>query len=33
MEHKIPVKLQFNIQNQFFEDQPDSVNVVAEIPR
>ncbi len=32
MEHKIPVKLEFNIQNQFFEDQPDSVNVVAEIP-
>ena len=32
MEHKIPVKLQFNIQNQFFEDQTDSVNVVAEIP-
>ena len=32
MEHNIPVKLQFNIQNQFFEDQTDSVNVVAEIP-
>ena len=32
MQHKIPVKLQFNIQNQFFEDTTDSVNVVAEIP-
>jgi hypothetical protein len=32
MEHKIPVKLQFNIQNQFYEDNPESVNVVAEIP-
>ncbi len=32
MQHKIPVKLQFNIQNQFFEDTMDSVNVVAEIP-
>ncbi len=32
MEHNIPVKLQFNIQNQFFEDQTDSVNVIAEIP-
>ena len=32
MQHKIPVRLQFNIQNQFFEDNTDSVNVVAEIP-
>src|SRR5579864_4153964 len=32
MEHKIPVKLQFNIQNEVFENNPDSVNVVAEIP-
>src|SRR5258708_7169686 len=32
MEHNIPVKLQFNIQNQIFEDEPDSVNVIAEIP-
>ncbi len=32
MDHNIPVKLQFNIQNQIFEDQTDSVNVVAEIP-
>ena len=32
MEHNIPVKLEFNIQNQFFEDQTDSMNVIAEIP-
>jgi carboxypeptidase Q len=32
MKHNIPVKLQFNIQNQFFEDNLDSVNVIAEIP-
>jgi hypothetical protein len=32
MDHKIPVKLEFNIRNQFYEDNPDSVNVVAEIP-
>ena len=32
MEHNIPVELQFNIQNQFFEDQTDSVNVIAELP-
>jgi Zn-dependent M28 family amino/carboxypeptidase len=32
MDHKIPVTLQFNIQNQIIEDQTDSVNVVAEIP-
>src|SRR5258708_22888357 len=31
MKHNIPVKLQFNIQNQFFEDNLDSVNVIAEI--
>ena len=30
--HKIPVKLQFNIQNEFFNDNLDSMNVVAEIP-
>lgn len=30
--HKIPVKLQFNIQNQFFNDNPDSFNITAEIP-
>ena len=32
MDHKIPVKLEFNIRNQFFEDNQDSVNVIAEIP-
>ena len=30
--HKIAVKLQFNIQNQFFTDNPDSFNIVGEIP-
>jgi len=32
VEHKIPVKLEFNIQNEIFEKDLDSVNVVAEIP-
>jgi hypothetical protein len=32
MEHKIPVKLQFNIRNEVYENNLDSVNVVAEIP-
>jgi hypothetical protein len=32
MEHKIPVKLQFNIQNELFENDLDSMNVIAEIP-
>jgi len=32
MEHKIPVKLEFNIQNQFYDETTDSVNVIAEIP-
>jgi carboxypeptidase Q len=32
MEHNIPVKLEFNIKNQVYEDQTDSVNVIAEIP-
>jgi len=32
VEHKIPVKLQFNIQNQFFTENVDSFNIVAEIP-
>jgi hypothetical protein len=32
MEHKIPVKLAFNVQAQFIEDSTDSVNVIAEIP-
>jgi carboxypeptidase Q len=32
VDHKIPVKLQFNIQNQFFNENLDSTNIVAEIP-
>jgi carboxypeptidase Q len=32
MAHNIPVKLAFNIQNQFYDDNQDSVNVIAEIP-
>jgi len=32
VEHKIPVKLQFNIRNEFFDKDLDSMNVVAEIP-
>ena len=30
--HKIPVKLRFNIQNEFLSDNLDSMNVTAEIP-
>jgi hypothetical protein len=30
--HKIPVKLEFNIRNEFYNDNPDSFNVVGEIP-
>jgi carboxypeptidase Q len=32
LEHKIPVKLEFNIQNEFYNDQPDSFNITGEIP-
>jgi carboxypeptidase Q len=32
LQHKIAVKLEFNIQNQFLEENMDSVNVIAEIP-
>jgi carboxypeptidase Q len=32
MDHKIPVKLQFNIQNEIIEGNNDSLNVTAEIP-
>src|ERR1700736_2071962 len=32
MAHKIPVKLQFNVQNEFFNDTIDSMNVIGEIP-
>jgi hypothetical protein len=32
VEHKIPVKLEFNVRNEFYNDNPDSFNVVGEIP-
>jgi carboxypeptidase Q len=32
LDHKIPVKMEFNIQAKFFDDTTDSVNVVGEIP-
>jgi Zn-dependent M28 family amino/carboxypeptidase len=32
IEHKIPVKVAFNIKAQFIDDTTDSVNVIAEIP-
>lgn len=32
LDHKLPVKLEFNIRNQFFTDNLDSLNVIAEIP-
>lgn len=32
VEHKIPVKLEFNIQNEVMEDRTDSFNIVGEIP-
>jgi carboxypeptidase Q len=32
IEHKIPVKVQFNVQAQFIDLPEDSVNVIAEIP-
>ena len=32
VDHKIPVKLQFNIQNEILENDVDSMNVIAEIP-
>ncbi len=32
IEHKVPVKLQFEVKAEFFDDQPDSFNVIAEIP-
>ncbi|MGI8741714.1 MAG: M20/M25/M40 family metallo-hydrolase [Bryobacteraceae bacterium] len=30
--HKLPVKLEFNIRNEFLSENPDSFNVIAEIP-
>ena len=32
LEHKIPVKLEFNIKNEFYNDTPDSFNITGEIP-
>ena len=32
VEHQVPVKLEFNIQNEFFNDNPDTFNITGEIP-
>jgi len=32
LDHKIPVKLEFDIQARFVDDRTDSVNVIGEIP-
>jgi Zn-dependent M28 family amino/carboxypeptidase len=32
LQHDVPVKLTFDIKNRFFTDNPDSFNVIAEIP-
>src|SRR5436190_10311978 len=32
LDHKVPVKLEFNIEARFVDDRTDSVNVVGEIP-
>jgi hypothetical protein len=32
LQHKVPVKLQFDIKTKFYTDNPDSFNVIAEIP-
>ncbi|MGC2658658.1 MAG: M28 family peptidase, partial [Bryobacteraceae bacterium] len=32
VEHDIPVKLEFNIQNEFHNDNPDCFNITGEIP-
>ena len=32
LDHKIPVKMEFNIQAKFIDDTTDSVNVIGEIP-
>src|SRR5579871_3142378 len=32
LDHKIPVKLEFEIQSKFIDDRTDSVNVIGEIP-
>ena len=32
LDHKLPVKLTFNVKAQFFDNNPDSFNIVGEIP-
>lgn len=32
LEHKIPVKLEFDVKNEFYNDNPDSFNITGEIP-
>lgn len=32
LEHKIPVKLEFNVQNELYNENSDSFNITAEIP-
>jgi len=32
LEHKLPVKLTFDVKAQFYDDDPSSFNVIAEIP-
>jgi hypothetical protein len=32
LEKKVPVTLQFDIENQFYDDDPTSFNIIAEIP-
>jgi hypothetical protein len=32
LQHEVPVKLSFDIKNRFITDNPDSFNVIAEIP-
>ena len=32
LDHKVPVKLEFEIQAKFFDDRTDSINVIGEIP-
>ena len=32
LQHNIPVKLEFNIQNEFLSDDPNSFNITGEIP-
>lgn len=32
LDHHIPVKLEFNMKNEFYNDNPDSFNITGEIP-